>query len=98
MGHVASAAPTGELLPSPNAGGNGQHDRKVFPYGVGIDCHSKFFEICVHVLVGNQLATYRLRVSADWGQLQVGHEWVLRTLAGHGISVRGDDLRYTLES
>jgi hypothetical protein len=39
MGHVASAAPTGELLPSLNGGGNGQHDREVFPYGVGMDCH-----------------------------------------------------------
>jgi transposase len=98
MGHVASAAPTGEWLPSPNPGGIGQHDRQVFPYGVGIDCHSRFFEICVHVLVGNQLATQRLRVAAEWGQLQVAHEWVLRTLDGHGVPVRGNDLRYTLES
>ncbi len=98
MGHVASAAPTGELLPSPNGGGHGQHDRAVFPYGVGIDCHSKFFEICVHVLAGNQLATHRLKVSAEWGQLKVGREWVLRTLAVHGIGVREEDLRYTVES
>ena len=98
MGHVASAAPTGELLPSPTGGGNGQHDREVFPYGVGIDCHSKFFEICVHVLVGNQLATDRLKVPAEWGQFKVGREWVLRTLAVHGIAVREEDLRYTVES
>jgi transposase len=98
MGHVASAAPTGELLPSPNGGEKGQHDRKVFPYGVGIDCHSKFFEICVHVPAGNQLATHRLRVSAEWRQLNIGRQWVLRTLATHGIGVRGEDLRYALES
>ena len=85
-------------MPSPNSGEKGQHDRKVYQYGVGIDCHSKFFEICVHVPAGNQLDTHRLRVSAEWGQLKIGREWVLRTLAAHGIGVRGDDLRYTLES
>jgi transposase len=68
------------------------------PYGVGIDCHSKFFEICVHVPAGNQLATHRLRVSAEWGQLKLGREWVLRTLGTHGLNVRGDELRYTVES
>ena len=98
MGHVASAAPTGELLPSPNGGGNGQHDRAVFPYGVGIDCHSKFFEICIHVLAGNQLATHRLKVSAEWEQLKGGRDWVLHTLTAHGIDVRPSDLRYTVES
>ncbi len=65
---------------------------------MGIDCHSKFFEICVHVLVGKQLATYRLKVSAEWGQLQVGREWVLRALAAYGIAVREEDLGCTVES
>jgi transposase len=48
--------------------------------------------------VGKQLATYRLKVSAEWGQLKVGREWVLRTLAAYGIAVREEDLRYTVES
>jgi transposase len=68
------------------------------PYGVGIDCHSKFFEICVHVPTGTQLATHRLRVSAEWGQLKLGREWALRTLGAHGLRVREEDLRYTVES
>ena len=98
MGPVASAAPTGELLPSPKGGGYGQHDRAVFPYGVGIDCPSKFFEICIHVLARNQLATHRLKVSAEWEQLQEGRDWVLHTLAVHGIDMRREELRYTVES
>lgn len=98
MGHVASAAPTGELLPSPNDGEYGQHDRKVYPYGVGIDCHSTFFEICVLVPQGADLTTSRMKVNADWPQLRAGHQWVLSTLHRHGIEVRPEELRYTLES
>src|SRR5437868_1135048 len=98
MGPVASAAPTGELLPSPNHGGHGQHDRKVYPYGVGIDCHSKFFEICVLVPQVADLATRRLKVPAEWPQLRIAHEWVLSTLRRHGIEVRPEGLRYTVES
>ena len=98
MGHVASAAPTGELLPSPNDGGHGQHDRKVYPYGVGIDCHSTFFEICVLVLQGTDLMTCKLKVNADWPQLCAGHEWVLSALRLHGIDVRPEEIHHTLES
>jgi hypothetical protein len=97
MGHVASAAPTGELLPSPH-GGNGQHDHKVFPYGVGIDCHSAFFELCVLVPQGAELTTSRLKVFAEWPQLRTAHQWVLSVLRRHGIDVRPEELRYTLES
>jgi transposase len=98
MGHVASAAPTGELLPSPNEGGIGQHDRKVYPYGVGIDCHSTFLEICVLVPQGADLETSRLKIDATWPQLLTGYQWVLSTLRRHGIDVRPEELRYTLES
>jgi transposase len=98
MGHVASKAPTGELLPSPNDGEHGQHDRKVYPYGVGIDCHSTFFEICILIPQGGELATVRLKVDADWPRLRAGHEWVLSTLGRHGIDLRMEELRYTLES
>ena len=98
MGHVASAAPTGELLPSPNDGGHGQHDRKVYPYGVGIDCHSEFFEICVLIPQAAGLMTSRLKVRAEWPQLCAAHKWVLSVLQRHGIDVRPEELRYTLES
>jgi transposase len=98
MGHVASSAPTGELLPSPNGGGNGQHDHKVFPYGVGIDCHSAFFEVCVLVPQGAELATNRQKVLAEWPELRAAHQWVLDTLRSYGIEVRAEELRYTLES
>jgi transposase len=98
MGHVASAAPTGELLPSPHDGEHGQHDRKVYPYGVGIDCHSKFFEICVLVPQATDLTTSRLKVNAEWPQLCAAHQWVLSILRRHAIAVRPEELRYTLES
>jgi transposase len=98
MGHVASAAPTGELLPSPHDGEHGQHDRKVYQYGVGIDCHSKFFEICVLVPQATDLTTSRLKVNAEWPQLRAAHQWVLSILRRHAIAVRPEELRYTLES
>ena len=82
----------------PNDGGHEQHDRKVYPYGVGIDCHSEFFEICILIPQGAGLMTSRLKVSAEWPQLRAAHKWVLSALERHGIDVRPEELRYTLES
>ncbi len=85
-------------MPSPVEGEHGQHDRKVYPYGVGIDCHSTFSEICVLIPQGADLTTLRLKANADWPQLRTAHEWVVNTLRRHGIELRTEELRDTLES
>jgi hypothetical protein len=52
---VSHTAPTGELLTSPVADGDGkgQPSQVLNQYGVGVDCHSNFFQICL--LIPNRL-------------------------------------------
>ena len=47
MAHGALGAPTGELLSSPVIRGQEQHLLTLNDYGLGVDCHSGFFQICV---------------------------------------------------
>jgi hypothetical protein len=44
---VSHTAPTGELLTSPVVDGKGQPSQELNQYGVGVDCHSTFLQICV---------------------------------------------------
>jgi hypothetical protein len=44
---VSHTAPTGELLTAPFLKGKEQPSQRLNEYGVGVDCHSGFFQICV---------------------------------------------------
>lgn len=100
MNRVAPSAPTGELLPSPQRGGDGQHCalQRVYQYGVGVDCHSEFFQVCILIPGPETYIRYERRVDATWTALRQAHAWVLTCLARHGLDVLADDLRYTCES
>lgn len=99
MNHVAARAPTGELLPSPSlTEGKGQPEQTLNPYGLGIDCHSRFFHVCLIVAKGTEFLRFERRVHADWRDLRLAHAWVFEVLSRHGIPANDDDLRYTLES
>ena len=59
MDHGAPGAPTGELLSSPVLKGQEQHLLTLNDYGLGVDCHSGFFQICLLVSTGKSLVTQR---------------------------------------
>jgi transposase len=96
--HGAPGAPTGELLSSPHCEGQEQHQLKLNDYGLGVDCHSRFFQICLLVNTGKSLVTNEITVRAVWPELMKAKQTVLSILAVHGVRVAEDDLRYTLES
>ena len=98
MDHGAPGAPTGELLSSPHCKGQEQHQLKLNDYGLGVDCHSRFFQICLLVNTGKSLVTNEITVRAVWPELMKAKQTVLSILAVHGVCVGEDDLRYTLES
>jgi len=85
-------------LPSPIADGKGQPSLALHRYGVGVDCHSRFFQICALIPNGTVIAKIDRNVPALWPELRAAKAWILRTLMEHDIDVSPSDLRYTCES
>jgi transposase len=86
------------LLPSPIPDGKGQPSLTLHRYGVGVDCHSRFFQVCVLIPDGTEIVKAERKVPATWPELRAAKDWLLRTLAEHDIAVSAPDLRYTCES
>jgi len=98
VSRVAPKAPTGELLPSPKPDGTGQPSLTLHRYGVGVDCHSRFFQVCVLIPNGTEIVRFERNVPALWPELRAAQAWILATLRDHDIDVSPSDLRYTCES
>jgi transposase len=86
------------LLPSPIPDGKGQSSLALHRYGIGVDCHSRFFQVCVLIPEAAGIAKFERNVPAVWPELRAAQAWVVRTLAEHGIDLPAPDLRYTCES
>jgi transposase len=86
------------LLPSPIPDGKGQPSLTLHRYGVGVDCHSRFFQVCALIPNGTEIVKIEHKVSALWPELRAAKAWLLRTLAQHDITLSASDLRYTCES
>lgn len=63
-------------------------------YGVGIDCHSQFIAICVHVRNNQRVFKYMSEADTDWDSLVKSKDWVLDTIRKHSNPV--PDLRQPL--
>jgi transposase len=86
------------LLPSPIPKEKGQPSLTLHRYGVGVDCHSRFFQVCVLIPDGTQTVKMERKVPALWPELRAAKAWILETLRDHGLRVLPSDLRYTCES
>lgn len=49
-------------------------------YGIGIDCHSKFIEICVRYRKDNQIVKAQNHFSTDWTSLVNARDWCFDVL------------------
>jgi transposase len=76
----------------------GQPSPEFNPYGVGVDCHSSFFQICVLIPNGRGHRKLEPKVPALWNELRAAQAWVLRVLRDQGIEVALSELRYPCES
>jgi transposase len=85
-------------LTSPVLDGKGQPSQVLNQYGVGVDCHSEFFQICVLIVDGREHRRFEQKVLARWNELRAAQAWVLRALREHSIDVAPSELRYTCES
>ena len=69
-------------------------------YGIGIDCHSKFIEVCVRYRNGSCIQKAQGHFTTDWNGFTAGRDWcltVLRTKADPMPDLT-EPLHYLVES
>jgi transposase len=74
----------------------------VKPYGIGIDCHSKFYQVCILIKKKQELDEAVFRYEFDFKShhknIREGLEKCIDVLLHNGVSVTYEDLHYTCES
>lgn len=73
----------------------GESSGLIEPYGVGVDTHSKFIQVCVFVHVGNRVLRYEREATTDWTDLVRAKDWVLEVINQHHVCA---SFHYTIES
>jgi transposase len=79
----------------------GSETLKIAPYGIGVDCHSRFYQICLLVrepASETGALRYDWDCPADIPSLSAARSQLLELLALHGIEVTVGTLAYTCES
>ena len=69
-------------------------------YGIGIDCHSKFIEICVRYRCNNAIQKAQSRFATDWDSLTAARDWCIDVLKSKADPVpdMSEPLHYLVES
>lgn len=75
-------------------GNQGIEVQRLQSYGVGIDCHSKFIAICVHVRSNHRILKYSSEADTDWDSLVKAKEWTVDIIRRNSSPV--PDLRQPL--
>jgi hypothetical protein len=84
--------------PPPSSDGKGQPSLTLYRYGVGVDCHSRFFQVCVLIPNGTEIVQIEQKVPAVWPEVRAAKARMLETVPEHGLDVSQSDLRDTCES
>lgn len=76
----------------------GEEAQATSPYGVGIDCHAQFIQVCVLRRIGNIVRRLEREFPTRWADLELAKEWAwsLCKEVEHGLTP--EDLHYVLES
>src|SRR5271165_94375 len=69
-------------------------EQVILPYGVGIDTHKKFIQICVLTRHENELHSTEREARTAWKALQNAADWIRQKL---GLTT-GTPFNYTIES
>ena len=85
-------------MPSPIPDGKGQPSLTLHRYGVGVDCHSRFFQVCVLIPNGTEIVQIEHKVPALWPEVRAAKARMLETLREPSLDMSPSDLRYTCES
>ncbi len=72
-------------------------------FGVGIDCHSRFIQVCVNVRNENGVKRHEQQFTTSWNQLCQARDWCIETILKYGDqdaidTLDSHGLAYTIES
>ena len=69
-------------------------------YGCGLDVHSRFIAVCVHVRNNNRVFKYMSDFDTDWNSLAAAREWVIDIIRKYSDPIPDLDLplHYVLEA
>ncbi len=81
--------------PELSGGTISSEEQPINPYGVGIDCHSKFIAVCVFVQA-ESLVRHERQFKTTWPELTMAREWVLSILSPLGLE--STSFHFTIES
>lgn len=91
--------PVVDLASQQGARGDQDPAVKLAPVGVGIDCHSRFIQVCLYVQTPSaEYLRYEETFLTTWDQLQAGARWARAIIEAAGQRVPNGGLAYTLES
>lgn len=82
-------SPNSRIVPPPATDGVKHLEFK--PYGVGIDCHSRFIQVCVLKRHATETDKYEAKFGVTWGELGKARDWIAQR-------VGEVQFEYTLES
>lgn len=68
------------------------------PYGVGIDTHKLFIQVCILYQSADATERIEQEFQTTWKDLEKARSWIVQTLTKFGLFKDGDLLRYTIES
>jgi hypothetical protein len=72
---------------------------KSYGIGIGIDCHSTFYQIYVLIRREHEnVEKFEWKAKADVDEINSSHSHAISLLTTNGIQVDSEDLHYTLES
>ena len=71
-------------------------DQCVDNYGVGIDTHSKFIQVCVLQRTGSKLVRFENTFSTCYDDLLTARDWIIAIVSAHLNGT--NDFHYTIES
>ena len=78
---------------------DGEEVRPLYDYGVGIDTHRDFIQVCVLVRAGEAIRKYESEHRTTWDGLVNAGEWVKSIIRAKSIpTIEPAPLRYTIES
>jgi len=78
---------------------DGAEVRPLYDYGVGIDTHRDFIQVCVLVRSGAAIRKYESEHRTTWDGLVGAGEWITDTIKEKSIpTIEPGPLRYTIES
>jgi transposase len=78
---------------------DGDEVRPLYPYGIGIDTHRDFIQVCVLIKEGEGIRQYETKRSTAWNAMKDAAEWAKTIVRTKSIpTVEPEPLHYTIES